>query len=167
MAGFEFKSGKLEACRPNTGIDLCVYIVLSRGQQLSWASLVAQLVKNSPAMRETWVRSLGWEDPLEKGKVTHSYPLQYSGLENSMDCISHWGCQQSDTTEQFSLSAALLLPRAPTIPLGLSLHHFTCFVTCLKILSCKFLTPDTMTPWEDSLLPSIHSNSDHFQNWGF
>ena len=40
--------------------------------QYSWASLVAQLVKNPPAMRETWVRSLGWEDPLEKGKATHS-----------------------------------------------------------------------------------------------
>ena len=37
-----------------------------------WASLVAQLVKALPAMRETWVQSLGWEDPLEKGKVTHS-----------------------------------------------------------------------------------------------
>ena len=37
----------------------------------SWASLVAQLVKNLPAMRETWVRSLGWEDTLEKGKATH------------------------------------------------------------------------------------------------
>ena len=35
-------------------------------------TLVAQLVKNMPAMRETWVRSLGWEDPLEKGKATHS-----------------------------------------------------------------------------------------------
>ena len=34
-------------------------------------SLVAQLVKNLPAMRETWVPSLGWEDPLEKGKATH------------------------------------------------------------------------------------------------
>ena len=40
--------------------------------QYSWASLVAQLVKNSPAMWETWVRSLDWEDPLEKGKATHS-----------------------------------------------------------------------------------------------
>ena len=40
--------------------------------QFSWASLVAQLVKNLLAMRETWVRSLGWEDPLEKGKATHS-----------------------------------------------------------------------------------------------
>ena len=38
----------------------------------SWVSLVAQLVKNLPAMRETWVRSLGWEDPLENGKATHS-----------------------------------------------------------------------------------------------
>ena len=49
-------------------------------------SLVAQLVKNLPAMQETWVPSLGWEDPLEKGKATHS---SYSGLENSMDCIDH------------------------------------------------------------------------------
>ena len=40
--------------------------------QYSWASLVAQLVKNLPAMQETWVRSLAWEDPLEKGKATHS-----------------------------------------------------------------------------------------------
>ena len=38
----------------------------------SWASLVAQLVKKPPAVQETWVQSLGWEDPLEKGKVTHS-----------------------------------------------------------------------------------------------
>ena len=42
-----------------------------------WASLVAQLVKNLPAMRETWVRSLGWEDPLEKGKATHSSILAW------------------------------------------------------------------------------------------
>ena len=40
--------------------------------QYSWASLVPQLVKNTPAIRETWDQSLGWEDPLEKGKPTHS-----------------------------------------------------------------------------------------------
>ena len=40
--------------------------------QYSWASLVAQLVKNPPEMWETWVRSLGWEDTLEKGTATHS-----------------------------------------------------------------------------------------------
>ena len=41
------------------------------------ASLVAQLVKNAPAMRETCFRSLGWEDPLEKGKATHSSVLAW------------------------------------------------------------------------------------------
>ena len=41
--------------------------------QYSWASLVTQLVKNSPAMWETWIRSLGWEDPLEKEMAIHSY----------------------------------------------------------------------------------------------
>ena len=45
--------------------------------QHSWASLVAQLVKNPPAMGETWVRSLGWEDPLEKGKATPSSILAW------------------------------------------------------------------------------------------
>ena len=45
--------------------------------QYSWASLVAQLIKNLPAMWETWVRSLGWEDPLEKGKATHSSILAW------------------------------------------------------------------------------------------
>ena len=54
--------------------------------QYSWASLVAQLVKNPPAMLETWVWSLGWEDPLQMGKATQ---LQYSGLANFMDCIVH------------------------------------------------------------------------------
>ena len=47
------------------------------------ASLVAQMVKRLPAVRETQVRSLGWEDPLEKEMATRS--LQYSCLENSMD----------------------------------------------------------------------------------
>ena len=46
--------------------------------QYSWASLVAQLVKNLPAMQRTWVRSLGWEDPLEKGKAVHSSILAWS-----------------------------------------------------------------------------------------
>ena len=45
--------------------------------QYSWASLVAQLVKNLLAVRETWVQSLGWEDPLGKGMVTHSSILAW------------------------------------------------------------------------------------------
>ena len=46
-------------------------------EPLYLASLVAQLVKNPPAVRESWVRSLGWEDPLEKGKATHSRILAW------------------------------------------------------------------------------------------
>ena len=45
--------------------------------QFSWASLVAQLVKNPPTIQETWVRFLGWEDPLEKGKAPHSSILAW------------------------------------------------------------------------------------------
>ena len=43
----------------------------------SWASLVVQMIKNLPAVRETWVRSMGWEDPLEEGMVTHSSILAW------------------------------------------------------------------------------------------
>ena len=50
---------------------------------------MAQLVNNLPAMQETWVQSLGWEDSLEKEKAT--------GLENSMDCP--WGSKELDMTE--------------------------------------------------------------------
>ena len=75
------------------------------GQVLGWASLKAQLVKNLPAVWETWVQSLGWEDPLE-GK---GYPLQYSGLENFMDCIVHRVTKSR--IEQLSLSGA-----GPTLP---------------------------------------------------
>ena len=56
-------------------------------------SLVAQMVKNLPAMWETWVLSLGWEDLLEKGKATHSSILPF---ENSMDCVVH-GVAKSPT----------------------------------------------------------------------
>ena len=66
--------------------------------QYSWASLVAQLVKNLPAMQETCVRSLGWEDPLGKGKATHSSILAWR---------IPWGLKELDTTERISLSCNL------------------------------------------------------------
>ena len=69
--------GKESACNagdPNLtpGLERSAGEEIGYPLQYSWASLVAQLVKNPPAMRETWVRSLGWEDPLEMGKATHS-----------------------------------------------------------------------------------------------
>ena len=54
---------------------------------------MAQLVKNPPALRETWVQSMGWEDSPEEEK---GYPLQYSGLENSIDYAVH-GVVKSQT----------------------------------------------------------------------
>ena len=62
--------------------------------QYSWASLVAQLVKNPPAMWETWIRSLGWEDPLEKGMATHSSILAW----RIPWTYNPWGHKESDTT---------------------------------------------------------------------
>ena len=60
--------------------------------QYSWASLVAQLVNNPPAMWENWVRSLGWEDPLENGTAVF-WPGEFHGL------YSQWGSKESDMTE--------------------------------------------------------------------
>ena len=65
---------------------------------------MAQLVKNLPAMQETWVWSLGLRRSPGKG---NGYPLQYSSLENSMDCIA-WGHKEADTTEQLSLHTEFL-----------------------------------------------------------
>ena len=63
--------------------------------QYSWASLVAQLVKNLPAMQETWVRSLGWQDPLRRERLPTLvfWPGEFHGL------YSQWGCNKPDMTE--------------------------------------------------------------------
>ena len=78
----------------------------------TWASLIAQLVKSLPAMRDTWIRSLGWEDSPGEGKGN---PLQYSGLENSMDCI----VQFSSVTQS---CPTLCDPMNHSTP-GLPVHH--------------------------------------------
>ena len=66
--------------------------------------LVAQLVNIPPAMRKTWVQSPGWEDPLEKGKATHSSSLAWRIL---WTVYSTWGCKELDMTEQLSLYTLL------------------------------------------------------------
>ena len=83
---------------------------------------MVQLVKNLTAMQETWVQSRGWEDPLEKGKVTHCsilawripwtvvfWPGEFHGLDKP------WGHKESDTAEQLSLSAYAVLFFAETM----------------------------------------------------
>ena len=66
----------------------------------SWASLVAQLVKNPPAM---WIRSLSWGDPLEMGRATLSSVLAWRIPRT----VYPWGRKESDTTEHLSLSQYL------------------------------------------------------------
>ena len=80
----EFSGGCPDSIQTDPDIDKFWYVLPCTNYGIS---LVAQLVKNPPAMQKTWVWSLGSEDPLEKGT---GYPLQYSALENSMDYNSPW-----------------------------------------------------------------------------
>ena len=71
----------------------------------NWASLEAQIVKNQPALQETWVQSLIWEDPLEEGMTTHSSILAWrTSIERGAlwATYSPWHCKESDTTERLS-----------------------------------------------------------------
>ena len=74
--------GKESACNAGDpgsipGSGRCTGEGIGYPLQCSWASLVAQLVKNPPAIQENWVGSRGWEDPPEKGKATHSSILAW------------------------------------------------------------------------------------------
>ena len=71
--------------------------------QYAWASLVAQLVKNPPARWETWVPSLGWEDPLEKERL----PTPVFWPEEFHRLYSPWGGKELDTTERLSFSLSM------------------------------------------------------------
>ena len=71
--------------------------------QYSWASLLAQMVKNLPAMQETWVQSLGWKDPLEESMATHSSILAWRiPMDRGAWWATVYGVAESDTTEQLS-----------------------------------------------------------------
>ena len=72
--------------------------------QYPWASLLAQMVKNPPAMWETWVQSVVWEDPLEMGMATHSSILAW-GIpmeRGAWQATVPWGFKESDKTERLS-----------------------------------------------------------------
>ena len=90
--------GKESACSAG---DTGIFPVLGRSAgegigyplQYSGASLVAQLVKNLPAMRDTWVQSLGWKDALEKGMAIHSSILAWRipwTIEGRMASLTQW-----------------------------------------------------------------------------
>ena len=72
---------------------------------MTWASLVAQMAKNLRERQETWVQSLGQEDPLKKGMVTHSSILAWRiHGQSNLVCYSLCGQKELDKTEQLILS---------------------------------------------------------------
>ena len=75
------------------------YKAIKSGAESTRASLVAQRLKRLPAMRETWIRSLGWEDPLKKETATHS-SIHSSHGWRSLVGYSPQSCKESDTTER-------------------------------------------------------------------
>ena len=87
--------------------------------------LVAQLVKNLPAMGDTWVRSLGWEDLLEKGMATHSYILAWrfpwTGEPGRLHMSN--GVPESDMTEQPTLSSSVFFVKFNEIQFINCLFH--------------------------------------------
>ena len=105
------------------------------------ASLVAQLVKkkkNPPAMPEAWVRSLGLGRSLGEGK---GYPLKYSGLENSMDCIAHGFTKSRTRLSNF--------------------HSLTIFELIVQSLTSPYLC----LPLYKSRMPSQTAKSTHLFSW--
>ena len=92
--------------------------------QYSWASLAAQLVKNPPAMWETRVRSLGWEDPLEKEKATHSSILAWRIPWTTVRGVAKSRTQVSDFHFHFPLILSFLSGSLLTyVSLFHSTHH--------------------------------------------
>ena len=134
---------------------------------------MAQPVKNPPAMRENWVRSLEWEDPLEKEMATRSSILVF-WLGEFHGLCSPWAHKELDTTEQLSL----LQPTVSLFPKSVSLCFISSFVSfqiphvrdiiyfSLSVLllsrKCMFLGSlsrhnKDLEPW--TLKPSAHHSS--------
>ena len=107
---------------PREGIDFLLHYSL--------ASLVPQMVKNPPAIRETWVQSLGWEDSLEEGLTTHSSILTWRipMARGAWRVTVHGGCKESDTSEQLNTPQHSILLQTHDITNGLLHGKTTIFV---------------------------------------
>ena len=90
---------------------------------------MAQLVKNPPAMQVAWVRSLGWEDPMEKGMATHSSILAWR---------IPWGCKESDTTERLSLTGLKIVVNSRAVIRSLTRTASPKWLRCFFFLSFFF-----------------------------
>ena len=104
-----------------------------------YPSLMAQLVKNPPAMQETWVRSLGREDPLEQGKAPHSSILAWR---------IPWGRKESDTTATFTSPTLWFL-----FTFSKDKHFHFDDVAVVQSLTCVQLF---VTPWTAACSSDVH-----------
>ena len=97
-----------------------------------WASLMAQLVKNPPTTRETWVRCLGWKDPPGEGK---GYPLQYYGISLMLSSLSHevhmCACMLSHFSRVWVLMTQWTIARQVPLSLGFSRQEYWRELPCL------------------------------------
>ena len=103
--------------------------------QYSWASL---MVKNPPAMLETWVQSLGWENPLEEGMTTHPSILAWR-------ILCSWGLEESDMTKH-STGAGTGLKVTELLPLPTSAPHPPSFPFPSHLFPPLFLLPSLPAP---------------------
>ena len=97
LQSIRFKHFTVES---SLGYPFLLFVLLYFPKSIPRASLVAPMVKNLPAVRETWVQSLGWEDPLEKERLPT--PVFWPG--EFQELYSPWGRKVSGTTEQISHS---------------------------------------------------------------
>ena len=109
---------------------MCPFISMN-GSTVVGASLLAQMVKNPPAMRETWVRSLDWEDPLEKGMATHSSLLTWRSPMNR----GAWWTTVHEVSESDRTGRRSLLRRTMVLDRGVERNG-------LRPCSAEFLVRD-------------------------
>ena len=124
----------------NQSVDVYIKIhefipTFSVSGQYHWAFLVAQKVKNPPAMQETWLLSLGWEDPLEEGMATHSSILAWrilgteepGGLQSmGLQKVGHnWVTKHTSNTFEFFLFLPFLDLCLPSLTVNSS-NHIEC-----------------------------------------
>ena len=99
-------------------MDCSLPVALIKEWSDYWASLVAQMVKNLPAIQETWVRILGWEDPLAKGMATHSSILAWKTTwTEEPGGLQSKGLKESDTTEQLGTAQRSLMMYWLSVPM--------------------------------------------------
>ena len=109
-------------------------------------SLVAQTVKHLSTMRETWVQSLGWEDPLEKEMAIHSSTLAWKiPWTEEPGRLQSLGSQRGGHDWATSLSLSFFFACGPTFLFGLTQPHYS--LMCGYVFPCLFISSRWWTPW--------------------